>query len=165
MAKEKGTNSKSASAANVRLPKPHPALKRLERLVGTWKLTGRTFDSKVDNIRGNVTIEWLPGGFFLQMRGMIRMEGFEVQSLEIVGYDAATKTFPATVYSNMEGEPARYYWQVQGNRVTHWTKGSKYTGTFSKDGQTLSGGWRPDKGIKDTAGSSYAAVMTRANGK
>ena len=162
MAKKNRTNSKSS---NAQLPKPHPALKRLEKLVGMWKLTGRTFDSKKDNISGKVTIEWLPGGFFLQMRGMIRMEEFEVQSLEIVGYDAATKTFSATVYSNVDGTPAKYYWQVKGDRVTHWTKGSKYTGTFSKDGQTLSGGWRPDKGRKETSESSYDAVMRRVNGK
>jgi len=42
----------------------------------------------VDNTSGNVVIEWLPGGFFLQLRGEIRMENFEVRSLEIVGYDA-----------------------------------------------------------------------------
>lgn len=165
MAKKNTSNSKSSRSRNVQFPKPHPALKRLERLVGTWKLTGRTYDSNKDNIRGKVTIEWLPGGFFLQMKGMIRMEDFEVQSLEIVGYDAATKTFPATVYSNVDGAPAKYYWQVQGDRVTHWTKGSKYAGTFRKDGQILSGGWRPEKSRKITGESSYDAIMIRINSK
>ena len=165
MAKKEGTNSNPASSKNSELPKLHPALKRLERLVGRWKLTGRTFDSKVDNISGKVAIEWLRGGFFLQLRGLIRMEGLEVYSLEMVGDDAKAKNFSANVFSNMDGVPAKYYWQVKGDRVTHWTKGSKYTGTFSKDGQILSGGWRPDKGQKDTTGSSYDAVMTRVNGK
>jgi len=161
MAKKNGAKSKTSNAGNSRVPKPHPALKRLERLVGTWKLTGRTFDSNVDNIRGKVAIEWLPGGFFLQLRGTIRMDNFEVQSLEIVGYDPASKTFSANVFSNVDGTPAIYYWNVKGGRVSHWTKGSKYTGTFSKDGQTLSGGWRPDKGGKQTEGTSYDAIMTR----
>ena len=107
MAKKKGTNSKPSSSKNSELPKPHPALKGLDRLVGRWKLTGRTFDSKVDNIRGKVTVEWLPGGFFLQRRGMIRMEGLEVHSLEIVGYDAKAKDFSANVFSNMDGAPAK----------------------------------------------------------
>lgn len=115
MAKKNGSNSKSSSARAPWPPKPNPALKRLERLVGTWKLTGRTFDSKVDNISGKVAIEWLPGGFFLQMRGMIRMDNFEVQSLEIVGYDAATKPFSAKVYSNMDGAPLKYQWNVKGD--------------------------------------------------
>lgn len=165
MAKKNRSNSKPSRPGNSQLSKPHPALKHLERLVSRWKLTGRSFDSKKDNTRGKVAIDWLPGGFFLQMKGMIRMEDFEVQSLEIVGYDAKAKNFSANVFSNMDGAPAKYYWQVKGDRVTHWTKGSKYTGTFSKEGQMLSGGWRPDKGKKDTAGSSYDAVMTRVNGK
>ena len=165
MAKKSESKTKHSRSKASFLSKPHPALKRLERLIGEWKLTGRTFDSEEDNLDGWVVIEWLPGGFFLQMRGEIRMESFEVQSLEIVGYDAATKTFSANVYSNMDGTPAKYYWQVKGDRVTHWTKGSKYTGTFSKDGQTLSGGWRPDKGRKEIGESSYDAVMIRVNSK
>jgi hypothetical protein len=35
-------------------PTPDPALKRLERLVGTWELKGRTLDAKDDNISGRV---------------------------------------------------------------------------------------------------------------
>src|SRR4030095_6242907 len=165
MAKKKQSNSKRSSSRASRPPKPNPALKRLEKLVGTWNLKGRTFDSKEDNINGWVIIEWLPGGLFLQMRGEFRMEDFAVQSLEIVGYDASKKFFSSTVYSNMDGVPSLYYWNVKGGRVTHWTKGSKYTGTFGKDGQTLSGGWRPDTGGKETEETSYDAIMTRVNSK
>jgi hypothetical protein len=165
MAKKNQPNSKPLKAKASWPPKPNPALKRLDKLVGRWRLTGRTFDSKVDNITGKVAIEWLPGGFFLQMRGVIRMQGLEVQSLEIVGYDAATKAFSASVYSNLDEVPGPYYWNVKGNRVTHWTKGSKYTGTFSENGQTLSGGWRPEKGQENTGETTYDAIMTRVNGK
>ena len=35
---------------------PNPALKRLDRLVGTWKVWGPT-------IQGQVTFEWMDGGF------------------------------------------------------------------------------------------------------
>jgi hypothetical protein len=122
------------------LPKPNPELKRLEKLVGTWLIKGRTIDSKDDNISGRVTIDWLTGGFFLQQRGEIELMGLRVQSLEIVGYDLATKTFPSYVFSNMGEVAARYCWDVQEDVVTHWTEGSKYTGRFSKDGNVLSGG-------------------------
>jgi len=138
-----------------------PALRRLDKLVGTWELKGRTLDAKEDNIVGRVTIEWLPGGFFLQQRGELDFMGFKLQSLEIVGYDPATNTFPATVYSSMSGAALPYYWDVQGDVVTHWTGGSKYTGTFSEDGNTLSGGWRPDKGIEQSAENTYDATMIR----
>ncbi|MHB8626603.1 MAG: DUF1579 family protein [Aggregatilineales bacterium] len=141
--------------------KPHPALKRLDKLVGTWELKGHTLDSKEDNITGWTTFEWLPGGFFLQLRGELDFKGFKVQSLEVVGYDASTKDFPASVYSTMSGDPLPYRWDVQGNTVTHSGAGAKYTGTFSDDGNTLTGGWRPDEGVEKTDGRAYDATMTR----
>jgi hypothetical protein len=147
--------------ASPQSSKPNPALKRLDKLVGTWNLKGRTLDSTDDSISGRTTIEWLPGEFFLQQRGEIEFMGFRVQSLEIVGYDASTKTFSSYVYSNMGEVPLRYHWDVQGDVVTHWTKGSKYTGRFSKDGKVLSGGWRPEEGVKKTLENTYDAVMTR----
>ena len=45
MAKKNGAKSKNSNARNSQVPKPRPALKSLDRLVGTWKLTGRTFDA------------------------------------------------------------------------------------------------------------------------
>lgn len=144
---------------------PNPALKRLDRLVGTWSLKGRTLNSKGDDVSGRVIIEWLPGGFFLKQSGKIDVRGFEVYGLEIVGYDPSTKTFTSHVYSNMSGNPAAYQWDVKGNIVTHWTKEAKYTGTFSEDGNTLSGGWRPVEGIRNTPENTYDATMVRINKK
>jgi hypothetical protein len=89
--------------------------------------------------------------------------GTKVQSLEIVGYDPETGVFPASVYSNMDGKVTQYYWDIQGNTVIHWTEGSKYTGTLSEDGNTLSGGWRPQEGTEGKPESTYDAVMTRIN--
>lgn len=141
---------------------PDPALKRLEKLVGTWKITGRTLDSQEDNISGQVVIEWLPGGFFLQQRGEMSVMGFHMQSLEIIGYEPSTKAFSAYVYSSMSGTPLRYQWDVQGSTVTHWTEGAKYTGTFSADGTILAGGWRPE-GSEATPGNAYDATMIRVD--
>jgi hypothetical protein len=142
-------------------PQPDPALKRLDKLVGTWDLRGRTLDSKEDNISGQITVEWLLDGFYQQQRGEWDFAGTKFHSMEIVGYDPATKKFAAYAYSSMGGSPLPYYWDVQGNVVTHWTEGSKYTGTFSADGNTISGGWRPDKGVEANAGNAYDATMTR----
>jgi hypothetical protein len=42
-----------------KLPKtPNPALKKLERLVGTWRISG-------PDVEGEVTFEWMESGFFL----------------------------------------------------------------------------------------------------
>jgi hypothetical protein len=152
----------SKSAANKTAPRPpprpDPALKRLERLVGTWDIKGRTLDSDVDNITGHMICEWMLGGFFLKQSGEISFKGFNMHSLEIIGYDAASQTFPVSFYSDMSGVVLPYHWDVQGNTVTHWTKTHKYTGIFSDDGRALNGGWRPIDGKGDVA---YDAVMTR----
>ena len=143
--------------------KPDPALKRLKVLVGKWDLKGRTLDTAEDNITGWVNFEWLPGGFFLQANGEIDFMGTKIQSLEILGYDPETRIFIANVYSNMDGKVTQYYWDIQGNTVTHWTKGSKYKGILSADGNTLSGGWRPQEDSEGSRESTYDAVMTRVN--
>ena len=148
------------NAQPMPVSRPDPALGRLEKLVGTWRITGHTLDSRDDNISGRVTIEWLPGGFFLQQRGEKDFMGFKVQSLELIGYDPETQAFSSYVYANMRGVPFRYQWDVQGDIVTHWTEGSKYTGTFSEDGRVLSGGWRPEGG-KEGPENAYDATMIR----
>jgi hypothetical protein len=138
--------------------RPDPALKRLEPLVGTWDISGRTLDSAADDVTGRMTCEWLLGGFFLKQTGTITFKGQTIESLEIIGYDPQTQTFPSTVYSTASGIAAPYRWNVVGKTVTHWTDSDRYTGVLSEDGTTLSGGWRPIEG-KD--GAAYDAVMTR----
>jgi Protein of unknown function (DUF1579) len=113
-------------------PRPSPALTRLEKLVGTWNIRGRTLDSKEDNLSGRVTIEWLPGGFFLKQTGELNFMGFKVQSLELAGFDPSTQTFPSSVYSNMSGVVLQYHWNVQGNTVIHWMEAAKFTGTLAR---------------------------------
>jgi len=100
------------------LPGPDPALRRLDRFVGTWEVTGRTLDSEADNVSGRLTFEWLPGGFFLQQRVQLNFAGLDIQGLEVIGYDAGTGRFPSTVYSNLAGSPIMYEYDVQGDRVT-----------------------------------------------
>lgn len=145
------------------ISQPNPALKRLEKLVGTWKLTGRTLSSKEDNITGWTTFEWMPGGFFLKSAGEINFKGFIIQSLEIIAYDPERKTFPSNVYSSMSGTVLSYEWDVQGNTVIHSGLGATYTGMFNEDGNLLIGGWRPNEGTESTDGAAYDATMVRVD--
>jgi len=147
--------------AEDEIPQPNPALKALEVLIGTWDLKGRMLDFDKDNITGWNTFEWLPGGFFLKSTGEINFKGILIQSLEIIGYDPESKTFPSNVYSNVDGNVLPYSWNIQGNTVTHSDKTSKYTGTISENGQTLLGGWRPKQGEQESPENSYDAIMRR----
>lgn len=52
-------------------PPPDPALKRLDFLVGTWKLTGTTVAGPMGppaELSGTETFEWMAGGYFLVHR-------------------------------------------------------------------------------------------------
>src|SRR6266545_8271592 len=99
-------------------PRPDPALRRLEKFIGTWKMKGRTLNSKEDNVVGRATFEWLPGGFFLQQRIELNFMGMELRSVELIRYDPETQTFPSLVYSNMSLIPLPYKWDVQGDMLT-----------------------------------------------
>jgi Protein of unknown function (DUF1579) len=126
---------------NAELPAPDPALKRLDRFVGTWDMTGRTLDSDVDNVTGRTTFEWLPGGFFLEQRIELEFAGLLIQGLEVIGYDPASGTYPSTVFASMAGTPIPYVWEIEGDELTITTEllGANFRGKWSEDGTTFSG--------------------------
>jgi hypothetical protein len=135
------------NAQAAQLPTPDPALKRLDRFVGTWDAKGRTLGADEDNVTGRLRFEWLPGGFFLQQRIELNFVGYEIRGLEVIGYEPERGVFPSTVYSSMVGVPLAYEYDVQGDDVTIRTEfagGATFRGRFGPDGDSFSGGWRPD---------------------
>jgi hypothetical protein len=136
-------------------PPPDPALKRLDRFLGTWDMKGRTVGSDVDDVSGRTTFEWLPGGYFLTQRIKLNFTGYEVEGLEVIGHDPATGTFPSTVYASMAGTPLPYVWEIDGDELTIKTEvlGATFKGHWSEDGTTFSGGWRPNPGRENDPGN------------
>lgn len=146
------------------MPKPDPALKRLDILVGTWSLRGRTLDSEADNVIGMTTFDWLPGGFFLRQTFEADYWGLKIQSIEIISYDPKSDTFPSTVYTNAYGLPLPYRWDVRGRNVIYTTDlagGAKMTAKLSEDGKTFTGGWRPNPGDGSRNNVAWDFVMTK----
>ena len=86
-------------------PQPHPALRRLDRFAGTWRMQGHLVGSSENNIMGQVSYRWLPGGHFLEQRVELNLMGLEIHSLEFIGYDPETNSYPSTVYSNLSPTP------------------------------------------------------------
>jgi Protein of unknown function (DUF1579) len=89
----------------MRLTCHSPMLKRLDRLVGSWTMEGNLLGSDEKNIKGETTFRWLPGGFFLEQRAHIDFAGFQINALELIGYDPETDTFPSTVFSGFAPTP------------------------------------------------------------
>ena len=146
-------------------PGPDPALRKLDRFVGTWDVRGRTLGAEQEDVSGRLTFEWLPGGFFLQQRTELNFQSLEVRGLEIIGYDPKTGRFPSTVYSNLVGVPIPYEYDIQGHRVTIRTElagGATYTGTWAEDGESMAGGWRPDPGKEGPGNVAYDISGRRA---
>ncbi len=60
-------------------PEPSPTLRKLEKLVGTWKVSGEA--------QGQVTFEWMEGGFFLIQHVDLEKDGHKIKGFEIIGHE------------------------------------------------------------------------------
>jgi hypothetical protein len=122
-------------------------------------LEGQLVGSDEKNIKGRTSFRWLPGGFFLEQRFEMDFMGLEIHSVELIGYDPETGTFPSTVFSNVSPTPLPYRWEIEGDSVkitvTYGPMDATYTGRFGEDGQTFSGGWRANPGADETVNVAY----------
>lgn len=148
------------------MPQPDPALKRLDRLVGTWSMRGHLIGSDKENIVGRTTFQWLEGGFFMQQDVAIDFAGMiKIKSRELIGYDPETRAFSSSVYSNLSPTPLPYKWDMQDNTLTisvsYGSLNATFKGEFSKDGESFSGGWRPNPGADETVNVPYDIIATR----
>ena len=148
-----------ADETQAQLPTPDPALRQLDRYVGTWSMEGHLVGSDEISIEGETTFRWLPGGFFLVQDFRMDFMGVQIESLELIGHDPETGTFPSTVYSNLSPAPLPYRWEVDGDTVkisvTYGPMDSTFTGTWAEDGESFSGGWRPNPGADESINVPY----------
>lgn len=134
---------------------PHPDLKRLEQLIGTWNLSGET--------SGQVTYEWLEGGFFLLQQVDMEHSGNHIKGLEVIGHlrpfgEEPSQDIKSRFYSST-GDTLDYVYELSGNTLMIWggEKGSPayFKGTISSDGNVCTGVW------VFPGGGGYSSTMTR----
>jgi hypothetical protein len=152
-------NSDNSNTQPQQPPTPNPALKRLDRLVGTWKVFGPEID-------GQVTFEWLDGGFFLVQRFDLDHNGHHTKGIEVIGYGrswdgTSSQDCTSHLFDN-DGNAFTYVWEVEEDYLTIWggERGSPafFKGKFSDDGNTLTGAW-------EWPGGGYESTSTRVTGK
>jgi len=136
-------------------PTPNPDLEGLDRLVGTWDVTG--------GAKGQVTYEWMEGRFFLIQHVDLEQDGRRHKGIEIIGHEQAFGAPPSedikSRYYDTMGDTLDYVYEVEGDTLTIWggERGSPayYRGRFSDDGTTCSGAW------VYPGGGGYESAMTR----
>lgn len=147
----------SQDKTNTQNPAPDAALRSLDILVGTWRVSGGT--------QGHITYEWVDGGFFLIQHVELGQDGDVTKGMEIIGRE---RTFGAAEPSEhiksrfygSKGETFDYVYELEGSRLTIWggEKGSPayFRGTFSEDENTLTGSWV-------WPGGGYESIATRVH--
>ncbi|WP_063130597.1 hypothetical protein [Nocardia fusca] len=134
---------------------PTPELQALNRLVGTWKVSG--------GAEGTVRYEWMPGRFFLLQHIDLTQHGEPVTGMEVIGnlrpFGEPTGPDVTSRYYDSVGNTFDYVYELIGDILTIWAgaKGSPayYRGTFDADGTTVTGGW------VYPGGGGYTSTMTR----
>lgn len=165
-APRQGTAMTDNTTQSNPVSEPHPALERLDRLIGTWSMRGHLVGSDDENIVGQVSYQWLEGGHFLQQDLEIDFAGqMQIKVRELIGYDPETGAFSSRVYSNLSPEPLPYTWDLQGDTlkisVSHGPMQSTFEGRFSEDGNSFSGGWRPNPGADPSINVAYDVSGSR----
>lgn len=135
-----------------------PVMKALDRLAGTWKISG--------DAGGTATYVWMDGGYFLLQHSAMEFQGGVHTALDIIGMKGIGTGEPeqsiiSRSYSST-GVELDYTYELKDDTLTIW-RGPKGSTTFSKstfseDGHTLTGAW-------EWPGGGYSFVMTRESDK
>jgi len=134
---------------------PSAELTSLDRLVGTWTVTG--------GAEGTVRYEWMPGRFFLLQHVELSQFGQPVIGLEVIGnlrpFGEPAGADVVSRFYDVAGNTFDYVYELTGDKLTIWAgaKGSPayYEGTFNADDTTVTGEWTYP------GGGGYASTMTR----
>ncbi len=133
-------------------PEPYSVLKTLEPLLGKWKVSGGF-------VEGEVSFEWLEGGYFLVQQVNIKHGDQAIKGIEYIGFDEDTQTLRSH-YMDNNGSNFVYTWEIIDKTIRIWF-GDKdsdnfFEGKFSKNGNSYLGKWQ-------WPGGGYEATMTRSS--
>lgn len=131
---------------------PSAALRRLDRLTGTWTVTGGAV--------GTVTYEWM-NEFFLLQRVELEHDGSRISGLEIIGHTRRFGEEPSadvtSRYYGSDGSTLDYVYEITGDTLTIWggerDSPAYFRGTFK--GDVVDGAW------VYPGGGGYDSTMTR----
>ncbi|CAM3476938.1 hypothetical protein OCAE111667_11840 [Occultella aeris] len=136
-------------------PQPSEAVRALDRLVGTWAVTG--------GAEGTVRYEWMLGGHFLIQHVELEQYGQSVTGYEVIGHlhpfgEPVGENVSSRFYDSM-GNTFDYVYDLTSDTLTIWAgaKGSPayFRGTFTAGDSVMVGDW------VYPGGGGYQSTMTR----
>ena len=140
-------------------PTPAADLQALgARLLGAWRVTG--------GAEGTTRYELMEGGFFLVQHVEFEQYGRQIKGMELIGHLRPFGEPPSpdihSRFYDTTGDTLDYVYELDGDTLTIWggEKGSPayFRGTFSADGDTLTGEW------VYPGGGGYQSTSTRIDG-
>src|SRR5215510_6734986 len=102
--------------SDTQQPTPSADLKNLDRLIGTWNVTGGAV--------GQVRYEWMEGGFFLIQHVELDNNGHVSKGIEIIGHEQKFGEAPSedikSRYYGSTGETFDYVYEMDGDTLAIW---------------------------------------------
>lgn len=122
-------------------PAPSEALRRLDRLVGTWRVTG--------GAEGTITYRWMQGGYFLLQDVELVQYGQPITGFEVIGNlrpfgEGPHPEVTSRFYDSL-GNTLDYTYELSDDTLMIWAgeRGSPayFRGSFSEDDSVMDGAW------------------------
>lgn len=118
-------------------------MSRLEVFIGVWNTTGEvlaTEGAPAATLIATDTYRWLPGKHFIAHDADARFGDIPARSMEVIGYDRATKAYTARSYDD-QGATEVFAVALKGKKWSIVGESVRFSGKFNTDNSQLTGLW------------------------
>ena len=118
-------------------------LSRLDVFIGVWNTNGEVLETEsapASTLIATDTYRWLPGKHFIAHDADARFGESPARSLEIIGYDRATKSYTARSYDD-QGATEVFELALKGKKWSILGESVRFSGKFNADNSQLTGLW------------------------
>lgn len=131
----------------------------LEIFIGTWNTRGEvlaTESAPASVLLATDTYRWLPGKHFIVHEADARFGGEPARSMEVIGYDAASKKYVARSFDD-QGVSELFEVALEGRNWNIIGESVRFKGKFDVKGNKLTGLWE----LKSKVGSWQPWIKLR----
>jgi hypothetical protein len=118
-------------------------MSRFEVFIGIWNTTGEVLETEgaaATELSATDTYRWLPGKHFIAHEADARFGKDATRSMEVIGYDLASKQYLARSYDD-EGASEDFAVALTGKRWSILGKTVRFNGRFDASNNKLTGLW------------------------